>query len=546
MSTSNICNFSPIRALSIPDLNRRFKTIHDYLCFAVSATSGGVVSGAADGLSIDGSGNAVLGQDVGAVGSPAALTSIREIPLNSFTVNFTDGAASSVNIAAANLQIVGDNNVSTPNLLILESSTPSLLTLSNLGSNAILSIGGVGMNIDSISNIVTFSATDVFAPKFEATDTTDTGTPNAAFRVNRTLTTGVSASGHGFRDQTVFSRPTFAYCGFDGAMTTDTTGNYDHLISFQARQNYASSGTLNDFYGGASLMTISGGGTITRAYGWDHWDITGTGTVTDQFGYHVQSLTKGTRNWGFYSEGTTTPSLIRGSLGLGLATLTAPTEKLDVSGNGKFTGNLLFNNAAAAHAIKPAAAMSGSFEVVVQGNINIDSDTNGGACIELHADDGSSSGGRINLIAYGRNGAVGCGNYRFYTRSGVNNIAERFSINSNGNVGIGQGTPTAVLHLKAGTATASSGPLKFTSGTNLTTAENGTMEFNGTNLFFTRTSATRESVLVGNSGATAPTTTIGVTIVNFYGSSATNFLGDPNSWASVNIGGTVYKIPLYT
>lgn len=46
-----------------------------------------------------------------------------------------------------------------------------------------------------------------------------------------------------------------------------------------------------------------------------------------------------------------------------------------------------------------------------------------------------------------------------------------------GNVGLGQASPTAVLHLKAGTATASTAPLKFTAGINLTTLEIGAMEF---------------------------------------------------------------------
>jgi hypothetical protein len=48
---------------------------------------------------------------------------------------------------------------------------------------------------------------------------------------------------------------------------------------------------------------------------------------------------------------------------------------------------------------------------------------------------------------------------------------------NNGNVGIGTTNPTAVLHLKAGTATASTAPLKFTSGTLNTTAEAGAVEF---------------------------------------------------------------------
>jgi hypothetical protein len=39
--------------------------------------------------------------------------------------------------------------------------------------------------------------------------------------------------------------------------------------------------------------------------------------------------------------------------------------------------------------------------------------------------------------------------------------------------------------LKAGTATAGTAPLKFTAGTNLTTPENGAMEFDGSNLYIT-------------------------------------------------------------
>lgn len=117
---------------------------------------------------------------------------------------------------------------------------------------------------------------------------------------------------------------------------------------------------------------------------------------------------------------------------------------------------------------------------------------------------------------------------------------------TNGRFGVGNTSPSAVLHLKAGAATAGSGPLKLTSGTNLTTAEAGVVEYNGTNLFFTRAGTVRENVLVAIDNVTAPTTTAGVAITNFYGSSATNFLGTPNRWLSVNVLGSTYKIPLYT
>jgi len=46
-------------------------------------------------------------------------------------------------------------------------------------------------------------------------------------------------------------------------------------------------------------------------------------------------------------------------------------------------------------------------------------------------------------------------------------------------------TPTAVLHLKAGTAAANTAPLKFTTGVNLTNPEAGTFEFDGTHFYGT-------------------------------------------------------------
>lgn len=66
---------------------------------------------------------------------------------------------------------------------------------------------------------------------------------------------------------------------------------------------------------------------------------------------------------------------------------------------------------------------------------------------------------------------------------------------ANGNVGIGQTSPTARLHIAAGTASAETSPLKFTSGTNLTTPEAGAMEYDGTSLYFSPSTTRRTVVL---------------------------------------------------
>ncbi len=79
--------------------------------------------------------------------------------------------------------------------------------------------------------------------------------------------------------------------------------------------------------------------------------------------------------------------------------------------------------------------------------------------------------------------------------AGVDSTNPVIYFKKNGNVGIGTSSPTALLNLAAGTATASTAPLKFTSGTNLTSAEAGAMEWNGTNLFITQTSGPTRQTL---------------------------------------------------
>ena len=88
-----------------------------------------------------------------------------------------------------------------------------------------------------------------------------------------------------------------------------------------------------------------------------------------------------------------------------------------------------------------------------------------------------STGALTNATAIGYNATVGSSNSLVLGGTGANAVS----------VGIGTTTPTAALHLRAGLATASGAPLKFTAGTNLTTKEAGAIEFNGTHLYFTAT-----------------------------------------------------------
>lgn len=113
-----------------------------------------------------------------------------------------------------------------------------------------------------------------------------------------------------------------------------------------------------------------------------------------------------------------------------------------------------------------------------------------------------------NFMGFGAEGAgvryqtsVG-GDHTFYVGTSSTTSDELMRITGGGKVGIGT-TPTAKLHLPAGTATANTAPLKFTTGTALTSAEDGAMEYHSSHLYFT-IGSTRYQLdgLIGSTGST--------------------------------------------
>jgi hypothetical protein len=100
---------------------------------------------------------------------------------------------------------------------------------------------------------------------------------------------------------------------------------------------------------------------------------------------------------------------------------------------------------------------------------------------------------------------------------------ERMRIDSSGNVGIGViPAGTGLLELKAGTASVS--PLEFNAGTNLTSANAGSVEYDGTNFYVTPTTGTTEQRGVIPSTQqfvlSAAGSAFGASIGNFFGSNS--------------------------
>lgn len=118
------------------------------------------------------------------------------------------------------------------------------------------------------------------------------------------------------------------------------------------------------------------------------------------------------------------------------------------------------------------------------------------------------AGGNINYEA----GDSGTGGTRpvggsIYLKPGLSTVNGNIFLCVNnagtiaGQVSIGKTTNSAVLELKAGTATASTAPLKFTSGTVLTTAEAGAVEFNTDDFFGTITTGAARKGFILDDGS---------------------------------------------
>lgn len=101
-----------------------------------------------------------------------------------------------------------------------------------------------------------------------------------------------------------------------------------------------------------------------------------------------------------------------------------------------------------------------------------------------------------------------------------NNATVLFEMLGGGRTGFGVTTPTATIHLKAVTTSASSAPIKFNSGTVMTTAEAGAMEYNNTFHLTNSDNTRRHIVLAPNTTkitAGAPYTNDGYVVVNIGG-----------------------------
>jgi hypothetical protein len=216
-----------------------------------------------------------------------------------------------------------------------------------------------------------------------------------------------------------------------------------------------------------------------------------------------------------------------GNVGIGV---TAPTAALHINRAAGVASDILFTNTTNNWTLRTGATPN-SFSIIdnqwgnrlhinAAGDIGIGTTNptvnNSGRVVHIHDPSANVAGIRMTNATTGAaasqgffigrwaDGDYGNGpiiwNYSHTPITFGTNSERRMTISADGEIGIGVTAPTAGLELRAGTAT--SAPLKLTSGTNLTTPQAGAVEFDGTNLYFTTSGNVRKAIAT-STGATA-------------------------------------------
>lgn len=151
--------------------------------------------------------------------------------------------------------------------------------------------------------------------------------------------------------------------------------------------------------------------------------------------------------------------------------------------------------------------------------------TPGGTAAMAIVDNGDVGIGTLNMSA--RTHILGEDSTSGLFALKVDNSSDAPIIHARNDVTVGIGMTNAVAFLQIAAGTTTKAPFRLTSGTNKTTAAAGEMEYDGTNLFFTRTGTTRETIITASAvNVVSPTS--------------------PNRTLTINHGGTTYYVAAKT
>lgn len=473
----------------------------------VLTLSGGVpVWGAptANGLPIGGTANQYLrkidGTNYNAAWDTLTLTKITDITALATDVNLLQGLAAA---GLTTIELGYVNGVSSPIQTQLDNKLSATLPLNNifignLSNIAVPLAAGInGYVLTSVSGVPTWQPVSAGTPPGSDTQVifNDGGSfgADAGITYNKTANTLATLLRPAAGTTAANTAPIKLISGTamttpeDGALEYHTSHLYFTIGSTRFQLDQQISGlTTNRIPYATSTVTLGDSANFT-------WDNTNSCITLDGariFARASNNIFFGDNTGNFTLTGNQN-TVIGATAGNALTSGTDNTLIGNAAGNDITTGinNVIVGAAAALLGtnVSSCVAVGAGALALVTGNSNIAIGTNSGDNITSGTNN-IVIGTNIDAQSATNNGQLSIQNIIF----GTGNTATGTSISS-GNIGIAVVAPSARLHLAAGTATASTAPLKLTSGTNLTTPEAGAIEFDGTNYFVT-SSTTRYTV----------------------------------------------------
>lgn len=425
----------------------------------------------------------------------------------------------------------GDGQVGNPTLSMDASYSPSLITVADESADTSCSplfvtapTGNLqpktnsNWTFDSLNTIMTFGSTSGLGTLRISKSIVTPGTGQNAVLIDPTYTsdTGAISSLNGILNQPIF-RSTGS--GTIGTATTIFQKTYASLA--KATNATVGISTLDGMRINMALTGANNLGRITSFIGFNLISPNNEGTgVTDvvvgqAYGLSIANQGTPTGNAGLVvsqaagmtivdqSGATNNTNLMLGSNGFGsgnysiyntstyqnvhagsssFGTTTVPSDKVYILGAKTATTEPASPGCIIADSTTMSQGVGGGF--LFRGKYTSGGLETTAAAVHAYKEDGVSGNFGFSLL--------------FNTRINGGNNTEKMRLLSTGQLGIGVTAPTAMLHLKAGTATASTAPIKLTSGTLNTTAEAGAIEFLTDKLYATITTGAARKELTLN------------------------------------------------
>ena len=396
-------------------------------------------------------------------------------------------------VSATNIKTVNGSSLLGSGDLVVSGGWGTTGTVATLTGTANLAMGTNPFTFNGLVN-VNYGTRNMF---MGGGITTLTGTDNVVLGDGSALsfTSGNQNTGLGI-DVFRFTTTGYGNVGIGyKTLRALTTGIYNTVVGVNAAANTNTGSYITAV--GVNVLQANTSGTALCGFGVNALYTNTTGTSLAAFGNNaLSSNLSGTANSAFGAD-----TLVLNSIG---------------TANSAYGFSSLYNstgNYNSAYGMQSLNKTTGNYNTAVGVNALYDlQGASGNSALGMNAGYGAAKPGSYNTFL-GFNSSSSLANITNATALGYNVTLTQSNtviLGDGADVGIrvAGNTPSAYLHIGAGTATAGDAPLKFTTGTNNTTAEAGAFEYNNTP-HFTNSDAVRRNIVLSDGTYTAGLVVVG-------------------------------------